>query len=81
MPSPATEVVSFPLPAGAEIKNPDSAAGKVFKDVLGTLFQQEGYQRSYFGRQVENSNTIDLYIGENLTGQKPRNAQLIHRTV
>ena len=62
MPSPATEVATIPLQPGAAIEDLDSSAGKVWAATLDTVSQQEGYQRSYFGREIESSNVIQLLV-------------------
>ncbi|KAL8939473.1 MAG: hypothetical protein Q9211_002724 [Gyalolechia sp. 1 TL-2023] len=62
MARPVTEVVTIPLQAGVDINDPNSSAGKVLSDTLGTLSQQEGYQRAYKGLRVESPNVLQVYI-------------------
>lgn len=64
MAHPVTEIVTIPLPAGAEIEDPNSATGKVISDTLSTLTQQQGYQRAYYGRQIENPSILQIYVGK-----------------
>ncbi|KAL9043479.1 MAG: hypothetical protein Q9214_003337 [Letrouitia sp. 1 TL-2023] len=58
---PATEVVSLPLIPGLDIEDPNTAAGKIWSDTLALLRDQEGYQRSYYGRHVENWDSVDAH--------------------
>ncbi|KAL8871719.1 MAG: hypothetical protein Q9174_002508 [Haloplaca sp. 1 TL-2023] len=62
MAPPVTEVVTIPLQAGAEIENPNAAAGKILSEVLRTLQKQEGYQHAYYGRMIEAPNSLQLYV-------------------
>ncbi|KAL9610992.1 MAG: hypothetical protein Q9167_004337 [Letrouitia subvulpina] len=59
---PATEVVSLPLIPGIDIEDPNTAAGKVWSDTLALLRDQEGYQRSYYGRHVESPNLLHFLV-------------------
>ena len=61
--APATEIAVFSLIAGAQIEDPSSPAGAVWKSTLDTILAQEGAQRLCWGRQVENPSNIDLLIG------------------
>lgn len=60
---PATQVASLPLIPGLDIEDPNTAAGKVWSDTLALLRDQEGYQRSYYGRYVESPNLLQFLVG------------------
>lgn len=62
--APATEIATLPLFAGATIEDPDSPAGKVWQSTLDTVSAQDGFQRAYYGREVENQSVVQLLIGE-----------------
>ena len=61
--APATEIATLPLVAGAQIEDPSSPAGTVWKSTIDTILAADGVQRAYWGRQVENPTVIDLLIG------------------
>ena len=62
--APATEIATLPLIAGATIEDSDSSAGKVWQSTLDTVSAQDGFQRAYYGREVENQSVVQLLIGE-----------------
>ena len=62
--APATEIATLPLITGATIEDPDSSAGKVWQSTLDTVSAQDGFQRAYYGREVENQSVVQLLIGE-----------------
>lgn len=59
----ATEIATIPLQPGVDLEDPQSAAGEVLENTFSVLRQQDGYQRAYHGRQVENPNIWQLVIG------------------
>ncbi|KAL9637211.1 MAG: hypothetical protein Q9164_002338 [Protoblastenia rupestris] len=59
---PVTELATLPLQTGAEIENPNSPAGKVWTATLDTVSQQPGYQRAYYGRELENPSLLQLFV-------------------
>ena len=59
----ATEIATMPLRPGIDTDDPNSAAGKVLNDTFSTLRAQEGYQRAYHGRQIENPSIFQLIVG------------------
>ena len=63
MAPPATEIAFLPLTAGANIEDSSTAAGKIWRDTLDTVSQQDGFQRAYYGRQVENQSMLDFFVG------------------
>ena len=60
--APVTELAKIPLKADARIEATDSAVGRTWQSTLETISQQRGYQRLRYGRQLENSNVIDLLV-------------------
>ena len=64
--APATEIATLPLASGATIEDPDSPAGKVWQSTLETVSAQDGFQRAYYGREVENNSILQLFIGKRL---------------
>lgn len=62
MPTPVTEIASITLKPGAEIEG-SSETAKVWKQTIETIREQEGYQRLYYGRAVEDEGLLMLFIG------------------
>ncbi len=62
--TPATELATLPLASGATIEDADSSAGKVWQSTLDTVSQQDGFQRCYWGREVENQSVVQLFVGK-----------------
>ena len=62
MSPPATELATIPLKAGASIEDPDTPAGKIWAEMLETASQQEGYQRAYYGRELEDPHLVQLLV-------------------
>ena len=60
----ATEIAVLPLVSGAQIEDPSTPAGAVWKSTLDTIHAQTGVQRIYWGRQIENPSNLDLLIGK-----------------
>ena len=58
----ATEIAIFQLKEGKSPEDANSAAGQVLKDTLNTLTEQKGFQRAYFGTELENPNTFRLFV-------------------
>ena len=58
----ATEIAILTLSTDATIEDSTSPAGKVWKSITKTVLAQEGCQRVYWGRQVENSNVVDFFV-------------------
>jgi uncharacterized alpha-E superfamily protein len=63
MPSPVTEVATITFKPGADLSSPSTPAAKAWSETLSTVSQQDGYQRAYWGHQLENPNIILLLIG------------------
>ncbi|MCJ1463813.1 hypothetical protein MMC07_002422 [Pseudocyphellaria aurata] len=62
MSSSVTEIAIIPLSSGANIEDPSSPYGETWQASLNTIAGQKGFQRLYWGRQVESSNTIDFFV-------------------
>lgn len=58
----ATEIAIFPLREGMTPDDPNSLGGEILKDSFNTLTQQPGFQRAYWGREVENPSTFRLFV-------------------
>lgn len=58
----ATEIAVIGLVPGANIEDPNSSAGTVWQDTLTTVLDQDGAQRAYWGRQVENPSVLHLFV-------------------
>lgn len=61
--APATELATIPLVAGATIEDANSPAGKVWQSTLDTVSAQDGYQKAYYGREVENPSVLQFFVG------------------
>lgn len=59
-----TEFAFIPLLAGANIEDPSTSAGTVWKECLATAEKQKGFQRLYWGRQIENPSVLEFLVGE-----------------
>lgn len=59
---PVTEVVYIPLKAGLDLGNPDNKA--VWDSTLATFAKQKGLNAVYWGRQVEDPDTLQLLQGK-----------------
>lgn len=75
--APATELATIPLVSGATIEDADSPAGKVWQSTLDTVSQQEGYQRSYWGREIENPSVLQLFVGKTSILEIPTSSSTI----
>ncbi|KAK4944480.1 hypothetical protein LTR10_016154 [Elasticomyces elasticus] len=60
--TPTTEVALIPLAEGQNPDDPTSAAGQTLKACFETVSKQDGYQRAYWGRQVENNSIGVAFI-------------------
>lgn len=63
MHSPVTEVATITFKPGADLSSPSTPASKAWSETLSTVSQQAGYQRAYWGHQLENPNIVLLLIG------------------
>ena len=60
--APVTEMVTMTLQTGAAIEDPNSPSGRVWAECHDTISQQPGYQRAYYGRQLENPSLLQLLV-------------------
>lgn len=58
-----TEIAFIALQPGATIEDKSSGAGKIWADTLKTVASQDGYQRSFYSRQVEDPTMLIWLIG------------------
>lgn len=58
----ATEVAILPLREGQDPQDASSEAGRSLKKIFGTLSQQKGFQRVYWGTEHENSKAFRLFV-------------------
>ena len=68
----ATEVASIPLKAGARFEDVNSHAGKVWASVIDIIARQPGFQRLYYGREIENDKNITLVVDVRTHLARPR---------
>jgi len=61
---PATEIAVMTFKAGATVEDPSSSAAQAFQHMLKTISQQEGFQRVFWGRRVENESEVQLLVGK-----------------
>lgn len=78
--APATEIATLPLDAGANLEDPQSSSSKIWQSALDTISQQDGYQRLYWGRQVENPQIMMLLVGKELPYRFAASAIDLHQT-
>ena len=71
MTAPATEIALIPLQIGATIEDADSPAGQIWKSTLDTVKAQEGFQRCYYGREVEATNKLHFFVGKTAARHSP----------
>ena len=64
MPTPVTEAAYISLKAGVNLEDLNTAESKVWTESLDTIGSQDGYQRAYYGRQLESPNVLILLIGK-----------------
>ena len=58
----ATEIAILPLKDGKIPDDANSQPGQALKETLNTLTEQKGFQRAYWGREVENPNVLRLFV-------------------
>ena len=63
--APVTEIARLPLITSADVDDPSSSSGKIWQDTILTLSSQDGFQRAYYGREVEDQSLLHLLIGTN----------------
>jgi len=63
MPSPVTECATITLKPGIDLGTSGTDSAQAWNETLATVAKQAGYQRSYWGRQLENPNIVVWLIG------------------
>ncbi|TVY43477.1 hypothetical protein LOCC1_G003783 [Lachnellula occidentalis] len=63
MHSPVTECAIITLKPGVDLETSGTDSAQAWSETLSTVSKQTGYQRSYWGRQLENPNIVLLLIG------------------
>ena len=58
----ATEIAIFPLREGHDPHDSSSQTAKVMKETFDTIAQQPGYQRLYWGTEVEDPTVFHLAV-------------------
>lgn len=64
MSTPATEITVLTLKPDALVEDVSTQHGQIFSQLLKTVSSQAGFQRQYWGRQLENPNHLVLSVGE-----------------
>ena len=64
MAEPVTEVALIPLQSGAAVEDTNSPAGKIWRETMDTVKAQEGCQKCYYGREIENTNNLHFFVGK-----------------
>lgn len=54
----ATQFAIFKLKHGADIDDPSTQAGKMYRETARSAAMQEGFQGQYFGRKIEDPDTL-----------------------
>ena len=60
---PVTEIETLKVKADATPEDASSPAGQVMKQMIDLLAAQKGFQRAYWGRQIEDPSLLILAIG------------------
>ena len=62
--TPCTEIATLPIVAGAAIEEEGTSTYTIWQDLLNTIASQDGYQRLYWGRRIEDQSAVSLLIGK-----------------
>lgn len=60
--APVTELALIAMKAGVNPEDPNTPEGQVWQEALTTISGQEGCQRMYWGREIENRTNMRLFI-------------------
>jgi len=60
--APATEIALLPLVPGEYPDDAQSAPGKTLRELVEIILAQKGAQKCYWGREVENPDTLRLFV-------------------
>jgi hypothetical protein len=58
--SPVTEIATLFLKPGTDIEDP---ANTIAHETFSTISSQPGYQRAYWGRELEDESIVQLFVG------------------
>lgn len=61
MPSPVTEIATIVLKPDVSIG--EGEATQIWQSTLNTVSKQPGFQKYYYGLQIENPKTLSLLVG------------------
>lgn len=61
---PTTEIATIPLVPGTAIGDPSNQGATVVKDIITTLRQQDGYQDTHFGMQIESPDKLQMLFSK-----------------
>jgi hypothetical protein len=61
--SPVTEIATLFLKAGIDLEDPSSLPAKAAQEAFNTISSQPGFQRIYYGPELEDSSILQLFIG------------------
>lgn len=61
--TPCTEIATLPIVAGAAIEEEGTSTYTIWQDLLITIASQDGYQRLYWGRRIEDQSVVSLLVG------------------
>ena len=61
--APVTEIARLPLISSANVDDPSCSSGQIWHDTILTFSSQDGFQRAYYGREVDDQSLLHLLIG------------------
>jgi hypothetical protein len=61
--SPVTEIATLFLKAGVNLEDQSSPASQVAQEAFSTISSQPGFQRIYYGPELEDASLLQLFIG------------------
>jgi hypothetical protein len=61
--SPVTEIATLFLKAGTDIEDQSSPTSKIAQEAFSTISSQPGFQRIYYGPELEDASLLQLFIG------------------
>ena len=61
--APATEIATLPVTGAASLEKEGSPSYTIWQELLDTIASQDGYQRTYWGRRIEDPSVVSLLIG------------------
>ncbi len=61
--NPVTEIALLNLKAGIDVTDESNSAHQVWQDTLFKIAAQFGFQRAYYGTQLEDPSILQLVIG------------------